>query len=483
MPSCEPWKTYARWGQDYKAPVISFRVYNRHIVVLNTAESMTNLLEKKADIYSDRPMSWMYNVICDRGKAIFNISSSDPHHKQYRKLLQTGLGIRAIRGYLPLIQRESRRLAQGLLQNPDDFVTHVQRNSAAVIMKVAFGYTIRDDDPFIQVANEASKISGWATEPGRWLVDHHPIIRFIPSWFPGAGWKRQGLAWRDRLRYLAEIPHQWIKEQMEAGTHSESFTSKLLRPDGRERCSAEEEEVIKWCAGALYAGAGDTTVAAIISFILLMALNPEVQKKAQQEIRDAFGDALWDILEQEHHSTGNMTMTQAPPIRRTEVRHEELQDNVDLSRISRLPYLNAIMKEVLRFAPVGNLALPHRVTEEDTYGDYRIPKNATVIGNVWAVMHDPNMYPDPFTFAPERFIRSQFTSEIQPDPRQWAFGFGKRACPGTHFAETTMLFAMFNILSQSTISLPKETSRPALEYTTGITSHIKPFPIVVEHRN
>lgn len=109
------------------APVISFRVYNRHIVVLNSAEAMSDLLERKADIYSDRPMSWMYNVICDRGKAIFNISSSDPRHKQYRKLLQTGLGIRAIRGYLPLIQRESRRLAQGLLQTPDEFITHVQR--------------------------------------------------------------------------------------------------------------------------------------------------------------------------------------------------------------------------------------------------------------------------------------------------------------------------------------------------------------------
>lgn len=43
-----------------------------------------------------------------------------------------------------------------------------------------------------------------------------------------------------------------------AGTHTESFTSKHLRPEGGEPCSAEEEDVIKWCAGALYAGAGDT---------------------------------------------------------------------------------------------------------------------------------------------------------------------------------------------------------------------------------
>ncbi|KAJ2918715.1 hypothetical protein MD484_g1677, partial [Candolleomyces efflorescens] len=249
---------------------------------------------------------------------------------------------------------------------------------------------------------------------------------------------------------------------------------------GENRCSPEDEEVIKWCAGALYAGAGDTTVAAIISFILLMALNPEVQKKAQSEIHETFGDALVALSD-------NIESPHTPP-------NTRLQDNdnnstvVDLTHISRLPYLNAIMKEVLRFAPVGNLALPHRLTEDDTYGDYHIPQNATVIGNVWAVMHDPDMYPDPFTFSPERFIRSQstLTEQVQPDPRQWAFGFGKRACPGTHFAETTMLFAMFNILSQCTISLPKleASERPKVEFTTGITSHIKPFPIVVEpYRN
>ena len=48
-----------------------------------------------------------------------------------------------------------------------------------------------------------------------------------------------------------------------------------------------------------------------------------------------------------------------------------------------------------------------------------------------AVMHDPELYPDPFTFSPDRFTASD--TSRQPDPRQFAFGFGKRACPGIHF--------------------------------------------------
>lgn len=40
------------------------------------------------------------------------------------------------------------------------------------------------------------------------------LVRFIPSWFPGAGWKRQGEEWRVRLNKLSGVPHAWVKQQM-----------------------------------------------------------------------------------------------------------------------------------------------------------------------------------------------------------------------------------------------------------------------------
>lgn len=39
-------------------------------------------------------------------------------------------------------------------------------------------------------------------------------VRYIPSWIPGARFKRQGEAWRVRLQDLSEVPHQWVKGQM-----------------------------------------------------------------------------------------------------------------------------------------------------------------------------------------------------------------------------------------------------------------------------
>ena len=108
-------------------PVISFRVYNRRIVVLNSPEAVEALLEKRQDIYSERPMSWMYNVICARGKSVFNIDSSNSRHRQYRRLIQTGLGARSTRSYIPLVQTESMKLAEALLHKPSDLIRHAQR--------------------------------------------------------------------------------------------------------------------------------------------------------------------------------------------------------------------------------------------------------------------------------------------------------------------------------------------------------------------
>ncbi|KAG6872786.1 hypothetical protein C0995_006706 [Termitomyces sp. Mi166 len=417
----------------------------------------------------------MYHDVCGRGKTVFNISSLDERHQQYRRLLKTGLSPRATQQYWPLLQSELQILLDGFAANPKEFEKHIRRNTAAVIMKMAFGYTVTEDDSFIKVAEESSKISGLALAPGKWIVDYFPIserfpefsqclnlmrrhpVRYIPSFFPGAGWKRQGEEWRQRLNALSEVPHVWVKEQMAASDFIESFTSQHLRPNGIDMVGPEQEDVVKWCAGGLYAGAGDTTVSALLSFIMLMALHASVQTKAQAEL-----DAL----------AGKGQVLRP-------------------SDLSKLGYLPAVMKEVLRYAPVANLALPHRVTQDDEYKGYLIPKGATIIPNVCkahtrrAILHNPELYPNPYTFDPERFTSPQPTSlskSQQPDPKIYAFGFGRRTCPGLNFAETTMLLTMAGILSKFNISLPTSGIPPTLEFTSGITSHIRPFNVIISPR-
>jgi cytochrome P450 len=50
-----------------------------------------------------------------------------------------------------------------------------------------------------------------------------------------------------------------------------------------------------------------------------------------------------------------------------------------------LPYVHALIKEVMRWHPVVPLGVPHMATEDDEYCGYRIPKGAVLIANIWSV--------------------------------------------------------------------------------------------------
>lgn len=83
--------------------------------------------------------------------------------------------------------------------------------------------------------------------------------------------------------------------------------------------------------------------------MLLMTLHPRVQRKAQEELDQAIG-------------------------------RSRLPDFSDRESLS---YIEAILKEVLRWFPSVPLGIAHRVTEEDEYRGMRIPKGAIVIANIW----------------------------------------------------------------------------------------------------
>ncbi|KAF9529950.1 cytochrome P450 [Crepidotus variabilis] len=456
LPRKEPWKVYAEWSKQFESPVISFRIFNRVTVVLNTLEAATTLLSHRSEWYSDRPRSVMYNEICGRGQAVFNIPASHPRHKIYRKILQTGLGKKATENAKDIIQTEAFIFADGLRTNPDQWQTYIRRNAVGVIVKVAFGYRIESlSDSFVRIAEESSNITAQALAPGRWLVDYFPFLQYLPSCLPGLGWKRQGLVWKERLNHLSGVPHSWVKEQMQSGYYEDSLTSNFLSEiqDNASGNVKEREDIVKWCAAALYAGAADTTVSALTSFVLLMALHPEEQKKAQLEVDQEFRSNF---------------------------------DFVDVTKVHKLSYLDAVLKEVLRFAPVGNMALPHSASQSDEYLGYEIPKGSTVVANVWAILHDESIYPEPFVFKPSRFGsngKSGNSPDTQMDPTTVAFGFGRRTCPGSHFAMTTMLVGMACVLAEFNVECDDPHSKlQTIEFTTGITSHVKPFPIRITRR-
>jgi len=283
-------------------------------------------------------------------------------------------------------------------------------------------------------------------EPGAYLVDVIPLLRYVPGWFPGAGWKARGKRFADLLEDMAEKPHQFVKDQVAAGTAVPSFTSELL--DGEE-VTPEAEYNIKWSAASLYSGGADTTVSSMGSLYLAMMMYPEVQRKAQAEIDRVIGGDRFPTLADQ----------------------------------PGLPYIDALAKEVFRWNPVTPLGVPHVVKEDDVYEGYFIPKGASVISNIWQMLHDPDYYVNPLEFNPDRFLGDH----PEPDPRATAFGHGRRICPGLNLAQSSvwltcaMSLAVFDI--EKYVDGFGNVVEPKIHYTDGTISHPPPFKCTIKPRS
>jgi cytochrome P450 len=248
-------------------------------------------------------------------------------------------------------------------------------------MHIAYGYQVKEtEDPFLTAVELAVLQFSLSTAPGGFLVNLIPSLRYLPAWFPGAGFKKTAALWAESLVNMVEQPYQYVKQQMAAGTAEPSFTSHLLE-DSPTITSTEREHEIKWSAASLYSGGADTTVAAIHAFFLAMILNPDVMRKAQAEI-----DAV--------------------------VGQDRLPSFADRQS---LPYINALVLEVVRWHSVTPTGFPHRVMEDNIHDGYTIPKGAVIIPNIWFMTHDPQVYPDPFKQMAAGTAEPSFTAHLLED--------------------------------------------------------------------
>ncbi|EJD54680.1 cytochrome P450 [Auricularia subglabra TFB-10046 SS5] len=436
MPRTEGWKTYYRWAQEF-GDVVYLNVVGRSIVILSSFKAVSELLGKRAAIYSDRPVLWFYGKLMARETAAFNMSSEDRRFKVYRRILQGSLNPRTAREYWPIQQHETHVMLQRVLEQPDNFWHLVRRNTVAVIMRIAYGYAIeRDDDPFVSTIDESIKLAGAGSQPGRWLVDSFPSLRFVPSWFPGGKFQKIAKEWGAQLDRMTRAPYEWTRAQIAGGTARPCFVSEHLQ-------DADEDAVVV-CAAALYAGAADTVAATMTAFFKYMIEFPEVQRRAQEEIDRVIGkDRLPNMDDRES-----------------------------------LPYVRNLIKELLRLAPPAPLGLPHSLIRDDEYNGYILPKNSIVYANIWALMHDKDTYPEPFVLNPDRHAGPS----PPPDPQDWVFGFGYRICPGLHFAEATLFLGISNMLATLNVGPAADGSLPSDEFSTGIVSHPKPFKCSITAR-
>lgn len=356
--------------------------------------------------------------------------------------------------YRPMLQTKTHTLLTRLLASPAEWEAHIERLQGELVMGITYGYEVKEHyDRKLDAAKQRAKLATETALPGALLVNELPFLRHIPerlSWFSYKPLARFG---HNLGQEVVHEPMRFVKESVLNGTAQPSLALECLRQTEKlGRAEREKaEDVIAGALGSMYSAGTHTTVAAILSLLVAVMLNPDVQTRAQRELDAVTGRERLPTLEDR----------------------------------PRLPFIEAMCKEVTRWRPIAPLAIPHATTEDNIYDGFFIPKSAVVIANTWAILHDPAVYPEPDAFKPERFLDKE--GNLRDDPiLSSTWGYGRRICPGRHLAEMTLfivaasLFSVFNIEKGKDHAGGTEASYP---FTGTGVNHPKSFPCSIVPRD
>ncbi|KAK7062611.1 hypothetical protein VNI00_000099 [Paramarasmius palmivorus] len=450
-------ESYWKLAQDH-GDLVFLSVLGRTILVVNSFAAANDLFEKRGNNYSDRNELPMINDLMGWNWS-FGHMPYGARWKSHRTMFHRQFQSSVVSAFWPIQLKEAHKLIRRMLHDPDDLINHLRFNSASTIMNVTYGIEIEEeDDHYITVAETALEGMAKAAHPGAFLVDIFPILKHVPAWFPYAGFQRKALYWRNSVMEMRNAPFESVKAFLKQGTASPSFVSNLLsdlelkskESAANSEVIASETETIRNCAGLAYAAGAESTVSSLSSFMLAMVLHPEVKRKAQEELDSVIGSG-------------------------------RLPDFTDRGS---LPYVDALVLEVLRWSPVAPLGLPHMVTKDDEYRGYHIPAGTTIMGNSWTILHDPRTYPEPMQFKPERFLTKD---PAILDPVNVAFGYGRRICPGRFMAQAQLWISIACILHSFDIGPGKDEQGRSIHteaaFASGMICHPLPFKCSITPRS
>ncbi|XP_077245939.1 flavonoid 3'-monooxygenase CYP75B137-like [Tasmannia lanceolata] len=171
----------------------------------------------------------------------------------------------------------------------------------------------------------------------------------------------------------------------------------------------------------MVAAGTDTTSTTLEWAMAEMLLKPETLKKARDELDALVGR---DSILEDYH-------------------------------VPKLPYLDAVVKEVLRLHPPNPFLIPHTPSETCVVNGYTVPKNSGIYVNSWAIQRDPSVWENANDFIPERFLNTGKWDYKGNDFRYIPFGSGRRICPGVSLAEKSLGFVLGSLLHSFNWQLPK----------------------------
>ncbi|KAJ7617068.1 cytochrome P450 [Roridomyces roridus] len=391
--------TYFRRLCEKYGGMVSLNMAGSTFILLGTMDLAKEVMEKRSTKFSDRPTLPIYRYI-DPDQIYWAFFSG---RTQFVGRKLTGgimAGVRA--GETEALQHfEALTTVNRILDNRGRGWFHeMERTSASAVLSAAFGLgcPTGEEPELKQIIRSLTELVH-AVTPSTSIINMLPSLDLLPGPMP---WRKWGAEFRRREDELFDKLGDHAKASG-MNTWAASFAN------GDSKSGRDTRRLINIFSIA----AIDTTTAQMQSFVLACLLHPSWIGRAQAQIDAVVG----------------------------EDRMPTFQDR------AQLPYVEAVVRETLRWRLPVRMGIPHQSTADDILEykgqEYFIPKGSIVYAVSWAIEHDENCYENPEEFLPERFLEGQ---KLKSGYETSAFGFGRRVCPGVPFAERSMWINVAMIL-------------------------------------
>ncbi|GJJ11906.1 hypothetical protein Clacol_006144 [Clathrus columnatus] len=407
------WLKFVTWTQQY-GPLFFLNAGGKPTIVIGDHKVAIDLLEERGGLYSGRPSNITVNEYMTRG-LVFGFAPDNDLWKRLRTSAIEALNNEMSKEFPKYQNIEAVLLVRDLLKTPESYIAHVTRAVDSSLLSMIYGLppSSESSPTYITISTIASTFLRTAAQ--RSLVDYFPVLNYIPASL--SSWKRFAEKVYTKSDDLFERLYKDVEKQTEAGNIIPSVSTSLVRDPVHKDLTPKEKA---WLAGTLFVAGSQTTSRQMQWFIPTIALHPDIQVKAQKQLDDVVG--------------------------------RERMPN--LNDYEKLPYVQALVKEILRWRDVAPFGVPHSVSDvkNDVYEGHIVPKGSDCIVNVWGLNHDKTVYgPDADSFNPERYLNEQgqiqiIASRETKGQGHCSFGFGRRYCAGPGVAINNLFVQMACIL-------------------------------------
>ena len=340
-----------------------------------------------------------------------------------------------------LVARVGEMCDAGAPLEPRDFLP---RANGEMMFRAIFGRDANDTVEFYEKLDDLLNTTFWffANASAANPADYISMLKFLPNHALEEAQKMT-----DRMTEILDFLIGKVKERPDLNLNAPTCLVEVML------ASVEREEItydmMRNLIGDLLVAGIDTTAQTMAWLLLILANRQRLQDRAHEELTAAVGaDGLPGM---EHQS--------------------------DLS------YMHAIVLESMRYRTVAPLGLPHKAIEDVELDGYIIPKDAQVLGNIYAIHHDERFWNSPNEFIPDRFL---FTKDGAPPPALTSgafmpFGTGRRGCPGQGFAEIVIWLQACRLLHKYRLT-PHGTDRLPEDEVFGLAISPIPYALNIERR-